>query len=102
MIGLYVHREFSLNIWFIETCEINIQTILYFVNLWSKELPTDISYPIDVNNIDGCMDASIIPSYVRYNIKRDKQTKHKKNKIKRIQGVNIHRLLKKWNLRVNV
>ena len=95
MIGFYVHKEFSLNIGCIETFQINIQTILYFVNLWSKELPTNISYPIDVNSIDGYVDASISPISVRYNIKRYKQTKHKKNKIKRIQGGNIHRLLKK-------
>ena len=66
MIGLYVRRSFSLRIGCLENVQINNQTILHFFDFWSKALPVNISYPMFFNPIDGCLDASIGPSYVIY------------------------------------
>ena len=72
MIGFYVHKSFSLNIGGLETFQINNQTILNCVNLWSKEVPYNISYPSIVKPNGGYLDEIIIPSSVRYIITRNK------------------------------
>ena len=92
MIGFYFHRWFSINIGFLETFHINNQIIPHFVNLWSKELPVNISYPIIFNQIDGYLDARIIHSYVIYIITRDNQNQYKNQTTNIIQGRDIHRL----------
>ena len=60
------HKYFSLNIGCIETVQINNQTIIHFVNLFSREVSIDVSYPIIVNPIYGYLNASISPSSVSY------------------------------------
>ena len=68
MIWFYVYKTLSLYNGCFETVHINNQIILHFVNLWSKEVIENISYPSTVNQIDGYMDARIIPTPVRYTI----------------------------------
>ena len=75
MIWFYVYKPSSLYNGFHETVHINNQKILRFVNIWSYEVPVNISYPSTVNKIDVYMDASISPTYVRYTISIDKQLK---------------------------
>ena len=71
MIEFYVQKSFSLNIGYLENLQINNKT-LQFVNLLSKEVPINISYPIIVNRINGNLDAWLGPSYVRYIFTREK------------------------------
>ena len=66
MIGFYVYNPLSSYNECLETLHVNNQTILHFVNLWSKEAIENISYQIKVNQIDGYPDASISPTPVRY------------------------------------
>ena len=73
MIGLSDQNSFLLYIGFIGTVYINNQIIIHFINLWSKEVPVNVSYPITVHQIDGYLDARISPSYLRYIITREKQ-----------------------------
>ena len=72
MIMFYVYKKFSLHIGFLEAIMINNQTILHFLNLWSKGVPINISYPSILNTIDVYLDARISPSYVIYMIKKYK------------------------------
>ena len=65
MIGFYVYKSLSLYNSCLKTFHINNQTRLHFVNIWSKEVIENISYLINVNKIDGYLDASIIPTSVR-------------------------------------
>ena len=71
---------------------INNQTIIQFVNLWSKEVPSNTMYSIIFNKIDGYLDAEIGPNYVRYITTRDKLMQYKNKIINRIQGYDIHSL----------
>ena len=73
IIDLYVNKSFLLYNRCLETYHINIQTIPHFVNIWSKEVPLNISYPIIVNKICGYLDARICHTSVRYIISREKQ-----------------------------
>ena len=75
IIVFYVHNSFLLYNGCLETAQINNKKIFHFVDIWSKEVPNNISYPSTVNKIDGYLDASIIPIYVRCIIERDKQIK---------------------------
>ena len=100
MIGIYVNKSIVLHIEFLETFQINNQTILNFVYLWSKEVPLSLSYPIIVNPIRGYFDARIVPSCVRYIITKSNQCITKKMK-NRSQVGDVHRLLniyidRKW------
>ena len=95
IIGFYVHTELSLYNGFLEKFHINNQKILHFVNIWSKEAIENISYPSTVYQIDGYLDASIIPTSVRYIISIDKEINTKKYKINISQRGNILRLLRK-------
>ena len=52
----------------LERVHINKQTRLDFVNIWSKEVILNVSYPITVNQINGYMDSSISPTPVRHTI----------------------------------
>ena len=52
----------------IEAVQINNQTILHFVNQWSKGVIVNFSYPITVNKIFGYIDAIISPTPGRYTI----------------------------------
>ena len=70
MICLHVQISVSLHIGYIETVHINNQTKLQFVNFWSNEVSSNISYPIMFNKIDGYLDGRISVSSVRYIIKR--------------------------------
>ena len=71
---------------------INNKKMLHFVNIWSKEVPVNVSYPSNVSQVDGYLDASISPILVRYIISINKLI-HFKNKIRmRIQGGNIFRV----------
>ena len=65
MIGSYTYKSLSLYNRFLETVHINNQTILNFVNIWSKEVIENISDLITVNQIDRYTDASISPASVR-------------------------------------
>ena len=71
MIGFYVQMPVSLHIEYIESVQINNQTILHFVNLWSKEVTVTISYPTMFNKINGYLYARISSSSVRYIIRRE-------------------------------
>ena len=62
-----------------------------------QKVPINIIYPITVNNIDGNLDARIIPTSIRYIVSRD-DTFNKKSIRKRSQGGGIIRLLRKKNL----
>ena len=70
MIGFYVYKSLALYNGFLETVHINNQRILHFVNIWSKEVIVNVSYPRTVNQIYGYMDAIISPTLVRYIISR--------------------------------
>ena len=72
MIGFYVYMKLPLYNGCLETVHINIQTILQFVNIWSKEAIENISYPSTVNKIDGYLDSRISITSARYVISRDK------------------------------
>ena len=50
------------------------------MNLWSKEVPIDISYSSIVNKMYGYFDESVSPSSLRYIITRDKQMNYKRYK----------------------
>ena len=93
IIGFYVNNSLSVYNGFLEIFHINNQTILHFINIWSKEVPVNISYPSTVNKIDGYLDASISPTYIRYIISREKKLNSKKKKTKMIQVGGIIRLL---------
>ena len=82
----------------LEIVSINNQTINHFVNICSKEVHANISYPSTVNLIYGYLDARISPTSVKYIILRDKQLNKKEKKRRRIQGGVILRLLQKNNL----
>ena len=73
MLGLYVHKYFQLYNGFLQSYQINNEIILHFINLWSKEVPVIISYPITVKKIDGYQGAMISPSSIIYIIKMYKQ-----------------------------
>ena len=100
MMWFYVHRSFSLYKGCPETFQINNETILHFVNLWSKKVPVNIRYPSTINQISVYTDASISPKYVGYIISIYKQLKNKNKKIKKIQGGDILGLLRKSNIEV--
>ena len=68
------------------------------MNLWSKEVPVNISYPIIVNPIDAYLDARIIPSYVIYTIRKDKPNQYKTKTINISQGGDFHWLYEKYIL----
>ena len=53
MIGFYVYKSLSLYNGWLEKFQINNQMILYFVNLLSKEVPVNTSYPRTFNQIYG-------------------------------------------------
>ena len=82
MIVLNAQMSVSLHIGYIENIHINNQTILQFVNSWSKKVPNNNSYTRVFKNIHGYSDATISPSYVRYIIIKEKQTKQKNRMIK--------------------
>ena len=42
-----------------------IKPYLIFPNIWSKEVPVNISYPGTANQMYGYLDASISPIYVK-------------------------------------
>ena len=63
-----------------------------------KESIENISYPRTVNQIDGYIYTKISLNSVRYMMSIYKETKNKKRKMKRSQGVDIHRLLIKKHL----
>ena len=68
---------------------INNQTILHFVNLWSKEVPLNISYPRMFNKIDGYLDGRISSSSVRYIIVLGIQMNYKDKIRNKSQGLII-------------
>ena len=79
MILFYVHGPFPLHIGCLETVQMNNQAIIYFNNLWSKEVPINISYPITFNSIDGYLGAIISPDSVIYIITRNKNVAQKED-----------------------
>ena len=79
----------------LKTVQINNQAILQFVNIWSKKVPVNISYPSTVNKVDRYLEVRISPTSVRYNLSRDKQLNNKNNKRNRSQGGSILRVLRK-------
>ena len=76
------HKSLSLYNICPENFQVNNQTILHFVNLWSNKFPVNISYPITVNKIDGYIDERISPTSLRYIISRDNKLNNKNKKIK--------------------
>ena len=58
----------------------------------------NISYPRSVDQIDEYLDASIIPTSVRFIISRDKEINNKKKNKSKVQGGDIIRILRKNNL----
>ena len=82
----------SINSVFLETFLINDQKIFHFVKFIVQKVPSNISYPVLVNKIDGYLDAEIGPNYVRYITTRDKLMQYKNKIINRIQGYDIHSL----------
>ena len=84
----------SLHIGYIETVHINNQTILQFVNLWSKKVPVNINYTSIFDPIDGYLYEIISPDYVKYITTRDIKYSKKRTR-KRSQGGDCHRPLKK-------
>ena len=92
MIWFYVQMSVYLHIEYIENVLINIKTILHFVNLWSKGVPLNISYPRMFNNIDGYFDAIFSPGSVIYIIKSEKQMNHKGKTRKKRLGVDYQRV----------
>ena len=95
MILFRVYKLLSLYNGCLETVHINNQIIIYFFNLWSKEAIENISHISTVTQIGGYPDAGIGATSVRYIISIDKEINTKKNKIKRSQGGDILRLLRK-------
>ena len=70
MIGIYVHKYFSLYNRCLEIVQIDNQKMIPFVNIWSNEVPLNYSDQITVNKIYGHLDASISPTSVKiYNNK---------------------------------
>ena len=65
-IGLYIHKQFTLHIGCLDTGQINNQTIIHFVNLWSKVVPINSIYQSIINPIDVYLDAHIGPNSIRY------------------------------------
>ena len=63
MMWFYVHRSFSLYKGCPETFQINNETILHFVDILSKEFSLNTSHPNTTNQTNGCLDASISPTY---------------------------------------
>ena len=59
---VYVYKSLSLYNGWPEIFHINIQTIIHFFNLWSKEVIVNVSYPSTINKIDEYLDASISPT----------------------------------------
>ena len=53
--------------------QINNQSIFHFLNIWSKEVPINISHPGNVSQIYGCLYESISYTPIRYIITRYKQ-----------------------------
>ena len=79
-IRLYVHKLLILYKKLIEKVQKNNQTIIQFVNLWSKTVPVNISYPRTVNQINEYLDAMNIPTCIRCIISRYNQINNKKGK----------------------
>ena len=66
----YVYNSLSLYNGCLETVHIDNQIMLHFVNIWSKKVIVNISYPSTVNKIDGYLDSRISPTSVKYIISR--------------------------------
>ena len=64
---------------YLETVQINSQTIIHIVNIWSKEVPVNIIYPSIVNKIGGYLYARFSTSSVICIIKsQERKIQHKK------------------------
>ena len=98
MIGFYDYKSLSFYSECLETVHINNQRILRFVNILSKEVPLNISYPSTVNQIYGYLDTRISPTSVGNIISRDKKLNNKNNTIIRSKGGDIVRILIKKNI----
>ena len=85
--GFYVYKSLSINNRFLETVNINNQTILNFVNLWSKKSSVNILFPSTIGQLDGYPDASVSLTYVSYNTSRDKQSNNIRGKERKFKGV---------------